>query len=68
MGLSPGYTLPWVLNGVRGGIIGLPGVGFIPGLGPCISTVVPCGMLPIRTMVGTFPRRWRPRYRLPVRS
>ena len=55
MGLSPGYTLPGVLNGVRGGMTGLPCRGFISGVGPCISTVTPCGMLPIRTMVGAFP-------------
>ena len=55
MGLSPGYKLPEVLNGIRGGMFGLPGVGFVPGLGPCISTVTPWGMLPIRTIVGAFP-------------
>ena len=54
-GTEPRYTLPGVLNGVRGGMFGLPGVGFVPGLGPCISTVTPWGMLPIRTMVGAFP-------------
>ena len=55
MGLSPGYTFPGVLNGVRGGNVGLPGLGLIPGAGPCISTVAPCGMLPIRTMASLFP-------------
>jgi hypothetical protein len=54
MGLSPGYTLPGVLNGVRGGMFGGPRVGFVPGLGPCISTVTPCGMLPIRTIASLF--------------
>jgi hypothetical protein len=29
-------------------------MGFVPGLGPCISTVTPCGMLPIRTMASVF--------------
>jgi hypothetical protein len=54
MGLSPGYTLPGVLNGVRGGMFGGPRVGVVPGLGPCISTVTPCGMLPIRTMASLY--------------
>src|ERR1700678_2158141 len=54
MGLSPGYTLPWVLKGLRCGMCGLPGCGFVPGLGPCISTVTPCGMLAIRTMASLF--------------
>jgi hypothetical protein len=47
--------LPAVLSGVGAGMTGLPGVGFVAGAGPCISTVTPCGMLPIRTMVGTSP-------------
>src|ERR1700679_2086737 len=51
MGLSPGYMLSLVLNGVSRGMCGLPLWGFTPGLGPCISTVTPCGMLPIRTIV-----------------
>jgi hypothetical protein len=50
MGESPGYPA----NGVRAGMFGLPGMGLVPGLGPCISTVTPCGMLPIRTMVSVF--------------
>src|SRR5579863_5048977 len=54
MGESPGYTLGGVLKGLRGGMFGLPGVGREPGFGPCINTVTPCGMLPIRTMVGSF--------------
>src|SRR5271170_4649528 len=54
MGLSPGYTLPGVLNGATGGMFGLPGVGFMPGAGPCISTVTPCGMLPIRTIASLY--------------
>src|ERR1700677_2670125 len=54
MGERPGYTFDGVENGVRGGMFGLPGMGVLPGLGPCISTVTPCGMLPIRTMVGSF--------------
>jgi hypothetical protein len=47
----------WVgprMNGVRAGMFGLPKVGVIPGFGPCISTVTPCGMLAIRTMAGSF--------------
>ena len=46
--------MPAVLNGLRCGMCGLPRVGLEPGFGPCISTVVPCGMLPIRTMAGWF--------------
>src|SRR5580704_3168462 len=34
----------------------LAGFGLLPGFGPCISTVVPCGMLPIRTIVSWFTR------------
>jgi len=54
MGASPGYTFNGVENGVRGGMFGLPGVGLVHGFGPCIRTVVACGILPIRTMVGWF--------------
>ncbi len=35
-----------------GGIVGGPSTGMVLGVGPCISTVTPCGMLPMRTMVG----------------
>src|ERR1700691_1665535 len=54
MGLSPGYTLSLVSKGLRCGMSGLPGLGFVPGLGPCISTVTPCGMLAIRTIASLY--------------
>ncbi len=36
------------------GMFGGPLTGVEPGSGPCISTVTPCGMLAIRTIVGLF--------------
>src|SRR5271167_1077405 len=47
-GLNVGRPAMGKMEGIFGG----PGTGVVLGVGPCISTVTPCGMLPMRTMVG----------------
>jgi hypothetical protein len=41
-------------SGKIGGIVGGPGTAVALGVGPCMETVTPCGMLAMRTIVGPF--------------